>query len=250
MRTALTIITIIWIALGLMCFPFIYLIAAFSTDNASDLQRLIVSCVLLFYVQLVVQSIVALICLKRINFLRGYLIAILLILVPSLVSLPSGLLIGTHLASNSILMVTLYGTLILQLFGSVWMWVVIGMRMKQPSTTLPTPSVAQPPSAISQQMSDTPQGPITTAIPLPTIPLTIPLKSHKKLGIVILLTPFVFFILGMIFMAITFQVNPEYYTLSLTKSFPFGKIGDFMAGSSGVLFAPCVTVGIVLLARK
>jgi hypothetical protein len=101
-----------------------------------------------------------------------------------------------------------------------------------------------------EQLSNTPQGVVATPMSSQMTPLDTSRKSHKKLGIVILLIPVMLFILGTILVAITFKVNPEYYTLSLTKSFPVGKIADVTLGLSGMLFPLCLIAGIVLIRKN
>ena len=236
---------------GILCLPFIYLIGAFSTDNASGVQSLLVVFALLFYVQLIVQSIVATISLKHIESQKQYLASVLFILLPPLILLPTGLIVGMSLTSNLVIQISLAGTLILQMLGSVWMWVVIGMRSKRPLEVIEdSPAIdRQSPSSASQSFAGS-QETVTIPISSQKAAPIISRRSNKKIGTIILLAPVILFILSMILLTVTVKINPEYFTSSIARSFPLGRIAEAMATLSGVLFAPCVVTGIVLLTRK
>ncbi len=237
MRKTLFMLSIIWIAVGLFYFPFIFFIGLFA-GSVDGLQRQLVGCVLLFSAQLIIQSILALIFLKQIKSPKQFLFAVLLILVPFLIVLPVGLSIGMHFRSNLILYITLSSTFLSQLLGSIWIWILISKRSRETLVTdvATTPQKASASDGLTAN-SASQQTSLTG-------------KSRKKLDSIVLLTPLFLFILGVVLTAIATKVNPEYYTLHISTSFPIAQIADAMGTLSGMLIIPCVIIGTILLAKK
>jgi len=134
MRTIVTIYTVIWITLGVLFFPILLFIGGFLSFDAPDTRRILVICVLLFYLQLMIQSVVARVFLKRIYSLEQYLFAILIIIL-SPILLTVGIPVGVHYASNLILQITIFEMITLQLIGSIWVWKIIATKDKKPSIT-------------------------------------------------------------------------------------------------------------------
>jgi hypothetical protein len=238
-------------AVGLLTLPVIYILSLFAGGDASVVKHLLILAILLFYVQLVVQSIVATVLLKRIKYLNQYLASILLILMSPLILLPVGLSIGGKLESEPILQSVLLGTLSLQVIGSLWMWVIIVIANLRPTKAAEDRSKAEPQnSSALDQPTAASQGPISTTTPVvvQSAPASVSWKSKKKLGIAILLVPVVLFIISLIFAMITAKIDPGYFTVH-AASIP-GQAFDATATLSGMLFVPCVIVGVILLAKK
>jgi len=124
MRSHLSALTTLWIAIGAVCLPaFIYL----SQGDSEDGNLLVHGFLLLttvFYVQLFVQSIIAVFRLKYIDALKQYLRALLLILL-SPVLLFAGLIATAAVSSQTPVRIGFCAMLLLHAIGSAWIWRLI-----------------------------------------------------------------------------------------------------------------------------
>lgn len=137
-RTTLSLITIAWIIVALLVYPYLYLLLSFAQDNPSVLGSVASVCLLLFYFQMIVQAFIAYFSLKRIVHLGQYLVAIVLILVLPLLLCLAGLLLE-QLWSDPGFTVTwgiIASIFIFHVIASIWLWVLIATRGSKPRPTL------------------------------------------------------------------------------------------------------------------
>ena len=175
MRTHLYVLTILWISLATISYPFLYLIVGFANDNPTELVKILTPIILLFYFQLMIQSYIAVFRLKHVARLKQYLYAVLCILLAP-VALYVGVTAALNFSSNEFALSMLVITFVLHVVGSIWMWIIItrsvNTNMSAPLVLQPTTPVAvqseQDISAVNQNAYLTESVVIPPASPYPT----------------------------------------------------------------------------------
>lgn len=240
MRAKLFVLTMLWVSTGIATFPFLYLVLAFANDNSTLLIRALTIYLLVFYFQLIVQSFIAAASLKHIDLLKQYLFAVLAVLL-SPILLFVGIPIGMQLSSDLILQIVFIVVAILQLMGSIWIWVLIGTKKKQ--TTSASTELSRS-VAISTNTYSAEAASSTAVAP----------GSRKGIAHILLYAPVIIFSLTValvIATSITAPIFSAFYPSFVLSQSP---IIDFIFTSLGGLIAlsipPCLAAGIYLIVQR
>jgi len=185
MRTHLYVLTILWISLALASYPFLYLIMAFANDNPDALVSTMTPIVLLFYLQLLVQSFVAVFRIKYTAKPKQYLFAIIVILVAPLV-LAVGIPIALALTSDAVIITALIATFALHITGSIWMWIIIASRGSRATlTSTQQPAIVYAPVPTVQTISAPVQNAYISESSTPSKPTTAPTRHFDFVHILV-----------------------------------------------------------------
>lgn len=236
MRSHLSVITTLWIVIGLVTFPMLYLLVGFANDSPTTETRIISAYLMLFYLQLIIQSFVAAVSLKRINLLRQYLFAILMILLSPLLFLIS-IPVGMRLSSNQFLLWSSFFILGIQLVGSIWMWVLIGVKAK---TTVVSQEGQQVDAITTPEVSvskDTPSK-INTV------------RTPRRIAHLFLKLPIGIFILIVVSIAVVALIGAIFPSMMLLRSPIFNTIFGGLGGLFALSVFPSLAAGIYLMIRK
>lgn len=232
----LYVLTVVWIILGLLGFPMLYLMLGFASGNASGWQRVLIIYLLFFYLQLAIQSFFALRSLKRIVKRRQYLAALICVFSPALLVI--GIPVGMRFESEFVLGITLGGVAILQLVGSFWMWVLVATRLSKGASELqdvesraeeqslnsdPTPPVIEPESTR------------TDAIDVEIDPKII--SRHNRVARIFLFAPVWIFVISSIATALVQSVDSlRLYREHVVEGFAVLLIASLLGAAVAALY--------------
>lgn len=222
--------------MGIVTFPMLYLLVGFASDSPTTETRIISAYLMLFYLQLIVQSFVAAASLKRINLLRQYLFAILVILLSPLLFLIS-IPVGMRLSSNQFLIWSSLFILGIQLVGSIWMWVLIGVRGKTSVVSQEEQRVNAVASSEVSVSKDIP-GKINTV------------RMSRRIARLFLKLPIGIFILIVVSIAVVTLIGAVFPSMTLSRSPIFNTIFGSLGGLFALSVLPSLAAGIYLMIRK
>jgi len=250
MRAPLYAFTILWMSLALASYPFLYLIVAFANDNPDALVSTMTPIVLLFYLQLLIQSFVAVFRIKYTSRPKQYLFAVIVILVAPLV-LAVGIPIALALTSDVVILTAVIATFALHIAGSIWMWVVIALGGGKGAPLTPTqqPAIVYAPVPTVQTISAPVQNAYISESSPPTKPTITPTRHFDFVHILVYAPVGIFaLIVALIILTASLGVVlPEANILQL----PIIKF-ILKALSAGLVLSllPCLIGAIILMTQR
>lgn len=248
--TSLSVAASLILAYALLAFPFaMYAYNNNYTGTTWDVVAALLYA--LFCVQLFVQAIYTLKQSQYATRLTRQLAASGLIIVPPFLAFVVAMALFVHASESSVRSSEQIATYvfmlvpILQIAGSVWQWVLISGTKKPQARML-----QQMPVAPTQQSAATGGAVLLAGNESPSVQSDAPARSHKKLGIALLCTPVLLYLIGLGLMTIASIADPAYDPASSSPSSIHGVIINAILTLCGVLFLPCVIAGIILTARR
>lgn len=231
----------------------------FANDNPNAFTRVMTPIILLFYLQLLAQSFIAIFRLKHVSKPKQYLYAVLLILLAPLMLLVL-IPVGMRLSSNEILQFAIISTLSLHVVGSTWMWYILTRAKKnepleqiskdgQIVDQIEVESLDRRIAPLSREDSSTQENVATADA---TTPLDINMKPARRIDIVTFFIYLPGILIGAaaayaVLLAIINTALPNFSVLQM-------PIFEIVGNAMGILIAlsvlPCVIAALLLLIRK